>query len=213
MKKYLKMIAISMVMVIALNNCKKDDNVVPKNYLAAIGNQTWWGTFTYTGQNAEYFSVHFNANNTLMWSQSLGDYPGKWTIDGKALTMNFTNGTQIRADITDDNKLTNIVANTKFYIVNSGQQVASTFIVLDNTMWEGTTKIMGSSDPLAATFRPNLAATIDNVEYEYSKSASGMAIRATSNNTKLTFFGVLTSGTEMRGTDSNSSDWQLTKKN
>src|SRR6266511_5776183 len=106
-----------------LIGCKKSDT--PKDYAASIKDRTWWGIFTNTGKTPEYYSIHFNTDSSLLWSDLSGDYAGKWKIADRQLTMTFTAiNDEIKADITDDDKLENITDNTSFYDVNSGALIA-----------------------------------------------------------------------------------------
>ena len=75
-----------------LVGCKKENGPAAKDYAASIKEKTWWGVVTYTGKEAEYYSVHFNSDNTLMWSQFAGDYSGHWATSGNALTITLDVG-------------------------------------------------------------------------------------------------------------------------
>lgn len=83
MKKHIS-IALVIFCPSLLLSCKKDG---AKDYTASVAEKTWWGVFTYIGKDAEYYSVHFNADKTLSWSQFSGDYTGRWAVNGKELTM------------------------------------------------------------------------------------------------------------------------------
>src|SRR6266542_4422176 len=114
MKKYISTILLTLTMV--MDSCIKSDT--PKDYAVSIKDKTWWGTITYTGKTTEYYSVHFDADSSLLWSQLSGDYAGKWRIANRQLTMTFTGiNDVIKADITDDDKLENISDNASYYEV------------------------------------------------------------------------------------------------
>src|SRR5689334_23368726 len=135
MKKH-RIISITLVFMTILFSCGEDDP--SKDYAASIKDKTWWGTFTYTGETAQYYSVHFSADNTLVWSQLSGDYPGEWTVKGKSLTLHFTGSSaEIKADISDDDKLIAIMDTTPSYEINNGQLLQSSNVPLENTVWNG----------------------------------------------------------------------------
>ena len=85
------MVLVILLVTNILLSCKKSNDSIPtpsiKDYSVSIKDKTWWGTFTINGQKAQYYSVQFNADNSLVWSQLSGDYPGKWTLDGKKLVI------------------------------------------------------------------------------------------------------------------------------
>jgi hypothetical protein len=203
--------ALLLVLTIVLSGCNK--NSTPKDYAASIKDKTWWGTLTNTGQPKEYYSVHFNADSTLEWSQLAGDYPGKWSVNGKQLTMTFpTLNVEIKADISDDNKLVNFTDNNIYSSVNSGELVTNPTISFNSTVWKGTVTINGNETLLQLSFAPvsSVDIKIGNVVYphSYKRSASGGAFK----NGKG-FFGVITGENEMKGSDTNANrPWQATKQ-
>ena len=67
-----------------LVSCNKENN---KDYSAYIKDKTWWGRVTYFSQKAEYYSVHFRSDGTLLWSQLDGDSEGSWMVKGKQIIM------------------------------------------------------------------------------------------------------------------------------
>jgi hypothetical protein len=220
MKKYLKIMLAIILSTGILFSCKKDSTPEPKDYAASIKDKTWSGAFTYTGEKTEYYCVHFNTDNTLLWSQLSGDYAGKWVVNGKALTMTFdANTAQIKADISEDDKLMNIaVSNTGSYIINSGGLIANPNIALDNTVWQGLYN--GSPNSLQLSFMPGLKVElrrsniVDKI-YTYQRSASGAVIRFKQGiaNPVYPFFCVINSGMEIKGNDTNSfNPFQLTKQ-
>ncbi len=198
-----------------LIGCKKSDT--PKDYAASIKDRTWWGIFTNTGKTPEYYSIHFNTDSSLLWSDLSGDYAGKWKIADRQLTMTFTAiNDEIKADITDDDKLENITDNTSFYDVNSGALIASPNIPLDNTVWNGSANIT-TSKALQLRFNTGSKVTI-NIEntviksYSYTRSTSGAVIRTTLTGGDV-FFGVITINNELRGSVGKSdSPWQANKQ-
>jgi hypothetical protein len=211
MKKNLRYIFFTLASIVILAGCKKDNS--PKDYAKSIKDKTWWGTLTYTGQAPEYYSIHFNENNSFTWSQLLGDYNGHWVVGGKQLVMTFDlSGVEIKADISDDDKLMNITANTSYYIVNSGDRVDKPDILLDNTIWNGT----AAGAPTILRFKPGLKVEgeLSNNIYgsdPYKRSASGAAIKSELN-PGYTLFIVVISANEMRGADNSGFQWKMIKQ-
>ena len=75
MKKYSRILLATFLSSGILFGCKKDKTVKtpePKDYSLSVENKTWWGELAYTGKPIEYYSVHFNADKTLLWSQFAG---------------------------------------------------------------------------------------------------------------------------------------------
>jgi len=146
-------------------------------YDGSIKDKTWWGKIAYTGKIAENYSVHFNADNSLLWTQLSNNYEGHWTLDGKHLTISFTiNTAKIEADITSDDKLENITDNTSFYNINSGQLIQNPKLSLENTVWKGS----WVSSPYQINFLDGskIKMIIGTTEYPvtYTRSASGAVI-------------------------------------
>jgi hypothetical protein len=214
MKKYSGIMLIAMLSIVIAAGCKKDNSPKIKDYAASVKDQTWWGKLTNTGEPSAYYSVHFNADSILLWSQQSGDYPGKWTINGKKLTMDFPLlNVKITADISDNDTLVNIADNNIYSEVNSGERVANPAIPLDNTVWKGT-----AASVLATTlrFKPGLKVEgeLTNNLYgsdPYERSASGAAIR-TELNPGYTLFIVVISANEMRGADNIGYQWKMIKQ-
>lgn len=205
MKKYFKISLVTILLTSILSNCKKESTAVPaKDYTASIKDKTWWGQLTYTAKTQEYYSVHFNADNTLLWSQLSGDYAGKWVVKDNILTMTFdANTADIKATITDDNKLSNITDNTGYYEINTGEISTNQLIQLDDTMWQGPI-ILGEQKILQLQFRPGFAVepkhdniTVGVGSYSYKILAGNGCIRITIN-TGFTF-AVVTASSEMKG--------------
>lgn len=212
------MLAALMITVI-LFSCKKssDTTPLPKDYTASIKNKTWWGVFTYTGKTAEYYSVHFNADNTLLWSQLSGDYAGTWVINNKSVTLKFSgSGAEIKADITDDDKFMAISDNTPSYEINNCQLITSPNISLENTIWKGSI-INGTSGSMQLKFLPGFKVELklNNTIYApitYTRSPSGGAFRFDTGGGYF-YFGVVTSAIELKGSGNDSQfPFQLTNQ-
>ncbi len=213
MKKYSNLILLTIWSTGILFSCKKNSNLAPKDYYASVNNKTWWGELTYTGKPTEYYSVQFNTDNTLIWSQFSGDYTGHWALAGKQLTIRF-NGSpvEIRADISDDNNLVNITDNTSASEINSGEMIVNSTTILDNTLWNGAT-YFPATKALQLNFKSGLQVVI-NIEnspiktYTYATNSSNSVIRISN-----LFFGIITSAGKMKGSVDNSGyTWQVTKQ-
>ncbi len=221
MKKHTGIMAITLLIIGFMVSCSKENEPAPKDYGTAIKDKTWWGTFAIPGQATEHYSVHFNADSSLKWSQLSGDYNGKWSINSNKLTMDFTTlGSKIKADITDDDKLINFVT-TNSAVVNSCELIANPNIPLENTTWEGTLLFVGSGPASLTSFKISFkpGSLVDarigsaaNILYTYTRSASGGAIRLVSGGTTK-HFGVVVSGKDIKGSYlTYASPWQVTKQ-
>jgi hypothetical protein len=208
MNKIIRLITSVIFCAITLCACKKEtasDNNKPKDYSTSIVNKTWWGTFSYKDQTDEYYSMHFNADNTLDWDQLLGQYKGFWTLESNRLTITFVgNDTKITAKIGDDNKLSQFSDNTDFSELKTGQLVENPLIRLENTVWTGMEKSKSDSISVKLEFneKSQVLSTLSSQDYrylsDYSRFSSGGALRVTiegKNN-----FLVIVSENEMKGT-------------
>lgn len=216
MKKYISIIIVTAALLGGITGCKKNNDASSTGYGSSIKDKTWSGTLTYTGKTPEYYSVHFNADNTLVWVQLSGGYTGHWAISGKTITITFdANTAKIVADVSGDNELLNIADNTGAYEINSGVLVATPNISLDNTVWKGAeiNTISNATKPLQLTFKPGYlvefksGATVIGTN-SYSRNAGGAAIHFSGGS-----FGVLMSGAEMKGSDGGAAfPWQAIKQ-
>jgi uncharacterized lipoprotein YehR (DUF1307 family) len=204
MKAY-SIIVLSVFLSIALSGCIKDNADTPKDYVAAISDKTWSGAITYSGDSTQYYTVHFNADKTLLWTQFSGDYLGNWALVDKQLSMTFAgNNVIVKADISDDDKLANIVVeNTNAYMINSGARLVNPTMALENTDWNGSAFLVVSRSPYQMSFLPgnNVQVKINNTPYllsPYTRSASGASIRFVSP-FGIKLFGVIMSSTEING--------------
>jgi hypothetical protein len=222
MKKYLSIIPATLLLTAILFSCKKSSSSAPppasKDYAESIKNKTWSGALTYTGQTTEYYSVHFNADKTLLWSQMSGDYAGHWAVNDKTLTMTFdANTAQIKAMVTEDNKFSDISDNTGYYEINSGELIVNPDLPIDNTIWKGALVPPGNSYSLQLNFMPGLkieAKGLNTQTVVYARSSSGAVIRAYKAGLVLLYFGIITSAGEMKGSyDGNTYyPWYATKQ-
>jgi len=213
MKKYVRIIGIILLPMVIVISCKKSNSPDRVDYTASIKDKTWWGMLAYTGKTPEYYSVHFNTNNSLTWGQLSGDYPGHWLLNGKELTITFDgNSNEIKTNLSDDNQMVNIKDNTAASEINSGELIANSNIPLDNTAWTGTIDYP-STKALQLDFKPGLQVTI-NIDkspvktYTYTRPSSNPIVRIST-----IFFGIITSGGKMKGSVDNAGViWQATKQ-
>jgi hypothetical protein len=221
MKKHWKIAMIILGMITISSGCKKDNNnngSSNNSSSTSINDKTWWGMFTYAGDTTQYYSVHFNPDSSLTWNQYLGEYKGTWSISSNHLTMDFgPNSIKITADVTNDNKLTNIKTNNTS-IINSGQLLANpTHESLDGTIWKGVySDKIGSTYNFEIDFKANSKVDIGfdgmgAVTYSYARSASGISIR-TFDGDNSEWFGIIMSDTKMEGSERPENKWQVTKQ-
>jgi hypothetical protein len=201
-----KQVSISLFLLLSagvLISCKKENKDKPKDYSASVKDKTWWGQMTYTGKTAEYYSVYFKGDGTLLWSQFSGDYEGRWVVKGRQLVMNFNvSGAEVKADISDDEKLMNITDNTGAYNVNGGQIISTPNLSLSNTRWKGTFDINSYQLSFLDDSKLNekfLTSGSENL-CPYTRSASGAAIRYNRGSIKL--FAIIASDNIIRGNSS-----------
>ena len=214
MKQYTAILLLAISIVAFTSSCKKSNDA--KDYTGIIKDKVWWGEITYTGKATEYYSVQFKADNTLLWSQYATDDAGEWTVSGKVLTITFNkSGIKVTADISDDNKLLNIVATTSAYKIGSGQMLANPATPFDNTAWKGAIQSITSDFRLLFAPGNQVGFLYDNtypfVPYGYTRSLSGGCFRIGAGPGTLCF-GVLTSATEIKGTFSGGNPWHTTKQ-
>lgn len=219
MKKHLRIAIVILGVIMISSGCKKDNASSSTNSNSTyIIDKTWWGMFTYAGDTTEYYSAHFNADSSMTWNQSLGEYPGKWSLNSNHLTMDIGPGSiTITADIANGNKLTNIHTNNTT-IVNSGQLLsAPSQQPLDGTIWKGVfSDKIGSTYNFEIDFKPGSKVDIGfdglvATTYSYTRSASGVTIR-TFNGDNEVWFGIIMSDTKMEGTDRPENKWEVTKQ-
>ncbi len=178
---------------------------------------------TNVGQPSEFYAVYFNADGSLNWSQMAGDYPGKWTLQENKLTLDFPLlSVQIKADLTSDDKFSNI-SSTNSSTINSGQLMNNTPPLLDQTSWKGSRNLNDAGtaiQPLQMEFTPGSQVSIrftqgnttTTTKYGYTATKSG-AIRAASSFSTDVYFGVFTSAHEMKGSwHKYKFTWQTTKQ-
>jgi len=215
MKKHFSIILETLIVLGIFSSCEKSNTL--KDYSASIKDKTWWGTITYTGQIPEYYSIHFNSDNSLIWSQLSGDYEGHWVVKGNQVTITLNgSGAQITADISDDDKLMNFSDNTELSEVNTGELIKTPIVFLDNTSWAGSViNVDVNPTAIIMNFTPDNNVEIAHFSqgaYIYSRSASGVVLRFYIAAT-FKFFGVIISSNEIRGSmDVPEYQWKVTKQ-
>jgi hypothetical protein len=219
MKKHFRIAMIILGVIMISSGCKKDNNSSSNNASAAsINGKTWWGLFTYVGDTTEYYSVHFNADSSLTWNQTLGEYTGKWSLNSNHLKMDFgPNSIVITADIIGGNTLSNIKSNNSS-IINSGQLLLNpSQQSLDGTVWKGVySDKIGSTYNFEMDFKSGSKVDIGfdgsaATTYSYTRSASGVTVRTFNGDSRL-WFGVIMSDTKMEGSERPENKWEVTKQ-
>jgi hypothetical protein len=204
-KKYGTLVA-TLLSIFLLAGCKKSsspDNNTSRDYASSVINKTWWGTLADKDQSDEYYSVHFNTDNTLVWEQLSGTYNGFWALEGRQLTITFeVNDVKITADIGDDNKLSHFSDNTDFSEIKTGQLINIPDIPLENTIWEGTEKNKSLSYLVRFEFdaKKQMTTTFNGLPHvitSYSRSSSGDVVRSLIEGANI--FLVIVSDHEMKG--------------
>ncbi len=197
-----------------LTGCKKDNT--SNDRMVAIKDKVWSGQFFYTGKPVEYYAIHFNANGSFTWSEFTGEYQGKWVMDGSQLTMSFDGtGSKFKVSIDGNDKMSNII-NTPADGINliNGELMATNNPPLENTIWNGTATSGSLVLSIKLSFMP--ASKVDvkvgslppNPPYSYTLSLLGRVVRISPS-----FFGIITSTNEMRGSvDKPGYLWQATKQ-
>lgn len=144
-KKIFTAIIMLFAIVPLITSCKK--NNAQKDYSSLFKNTVWTGNFNYTGSAAQPASIEFSDGGQLTWHELSGDYPGTWKLTNKTLSLNFSSTSGFTADISDDNKFTNIksISGSKWALVDAGLNTASDEL-LDNTNW--------TAPNLTMNFRP-----------------------------------------------------------
>jgi hypothetical protein len=217
MKKYLSRLIAFFLFIATLQSCKKDNAALPfKDYSLSVKDKVWWGTLTNAGETLQYYSVHFSDNKLLLWSQFSGDYSGEYTVEKNKLTMTFVNpSVVVTADITDDNKLTNITTNTANK-VNSGELVDNPKIPLQGTVWSGNFSSASATMQLNFLEGGRVETTLAGYGFpsgSYSRSASGGVLHFTVPMVAHPMFCVITSAGTMRGSyNLPTNTWQVSKR-
>jgi hypothetical protein len=216
MKKHISIILATLMIMGVMASCIKDPNPNRIYYYPFIKYKTWWGMLTYTGKTPEYYSVHFNADNSLVWSQLSGDYPGQWSLNDKQLTMTFPGiGSTIKAEISVDGnnaRLLNFTDNNTSFTINSGELVPNPTIPLGYTVWSMT---LGGSPGYEMIFMPDSKVIIKQGSvvsgtYNYKRLPLGAGILVDFGGTL--FFGVVTTEGEMKGSSGTSEvPWEATR--
>jgi hypothetical protein len=226
MKKRLVKILLTPMLPIIFFGCKKNnslpDTTPPAtNYVEIIKDKSWWGEFTYTGKDPEYYSVHFNIDSTLVWSQFSGDYNGKWAVKDNELTMHVDRGNaEIKAIINND-KLSNITDNTGNSTIDIAHLIVRSNLPLDNTVWDATPILSNGIYGYLISFMSDLKVDIQETYFEppslyksylypdnkYKRSTEGAVVRSSFSSggagSTSVFFAIIISDSAMIGSSRN----------
>jgi hypothetical protein len=177
----------------------------PTDYSTFIKEKTWWGNLTNPGEKSQFYSVHFNADLSLVWNQASGEYFGSWALDGNHLVVIFTTiAVTVRADIAKDSTLTNITcSNTS--TINSGKMLGLTSKPLIGTTWSGTYSDGKTLRPFALYFDDavDVNVILNNIPntYHYVVTTSGVVFRTTNIPGSHALFGLNNKDGQWVGTD------------
>jgi hypothetical protein len=230
MKKTLCNIALGINFLLLLYGCSKTNDISPApapspaapvvtDYNPFISEKTWWGNLTNPGEQLQLYSVHFNADLSLVWSQASGDYFGNWKLDGNHLVLNFPSiAVTVKADIAKDSTLTNITcSNTS--TINSGKILSVSGQPVAGTTWKGN-YLDANRLPHAITIvfidAVNVNIILDgaSVVYQYNVTESGVVFRTNVNpGSSHVYFGLNRQDGQWVGTDMNPENvWNVSKQ-
>ena len=149
MKNKFNLAVIFFTMLIILIACKKESSpvlpptgpMVPpeKDYAKAVYGRTWWGTFAYPGELAQYYSVSFKKDSTMIFYQMSGAYIGNWSLSANQLIMEFpVQSVIITADLSAVDTLMNFTTNNNVTMIDGRLQRNLSLIELEGTKWMGS---------------------------------------------------------------------------
>jgi hypothetical protein len=115
--------------------CKKNNEV---DTASLFKNTVWTGEFKYdNAPSAESYSLQCKDNGSFTWREYGGSYQGTWKLEAKLLTLTFSSGSIVKADVLDDKTLGNIQNTVAVgWTLNSGQYNTATEQALDGTTWK-----------------------------------------------------------------------------
>lgn len=208
MKKLFTTSVLLLLTIAFLSGCKKDKGT---DYAAAIKDKVWVGIFNYKTAPDQFYSIHFKADGSLVFSEFRGDYNGTWKMDGKQLSI--TIGAKVSANISEDNKLIDIVndANNDWEL-KTGELNSNPDIALVGTTWKG----LRVADEVIFSFKPGSmvdATRANNSMYsgDYTRTGAGVRFGGGSGY----FYVIMPNGKEMKGGYSGMGweAWVMTKQN
>ena len=139
MKKYLNLALVVITATGTLFSCKKDS--APKDYASLFNNTVWTGEFHYTLKTVQPVSIEFKTGGQLTWYELAGEFPGTWKLDNGKITITFPSANTVTADITSDNKLTNMQHTGSSWVIDNAELNTTPDETVDNTKW-GTTNLL-----------------------------------------------------------------------
>lgn len=184
--KHLKSITLLLLATTTIFACKKTgtSSDVPQNPgqnpTQDLKGTVWAGEFQYTSgayQNLQPFSIIVDNNNTLTWYENGSSLSGVWAIQGEKVTITYTNGQIVSADVSKDNwtNFTNAGANSR-QIANITRSAIPIPGAFENTKWKG--KFISGSD-ISITFLPGSKLKYDAglaLEVPYTIFGAGIKI-------------------------------------
>lgn len=182
--KHLKSISLVLFVAATILGCKKDTTTtsgnVPGTPVENLKSSVWAGEFQYTSgafQNLQPFSLTLENNNTLTWFENGLSLSGVWAVQGNKITITYTNGQIVSADVSKDTwvNFTNAGANPR-QIANIMRSAIPTPAAFENTQWKG--KFLSGSN-ISITFLPGSKLRYDAglpIEVPYTIFGAGIKI-------------------------------------
>lgn len=134
------------LLIVAFAGCKKEG---VKDYASAIVDKVWVGTFNYMNNATEYYSIHFKADSSFIFSDQSANWNGTWGINDNQLIIKLAG--EIRVKISNDNKFVDIINKpTNDWELKTGELNDKFNESIDETQWKGTI----GGDELVITFMP-----------------------------------------------------------
>jgi hypothetical protein len=135
-------------------SCNKDDNNNgDTNWAEELKQTTWAGEYQLTSgayQGLQPFSIKLNTDNTLTWYEIGATLPAVWSVRGNQITITFTNGGTISADLGNNswNNFTSTSPNQR-KIASLEKISIPDPNTLNNTVWKGK---LSSGQDVTITF-------------------------------------------------------------
>jgi len=178
---------VSLALLSVTTGCKK--NTVT-DHSPSVKGTVWVGSFSYTSASSEPYSLQVSDNGSFTWREYNGSFPGTWKLEGKQLTLTFTSGKLLKADISNDTMLVNIQNNvSNGWFVTDGQLNKATGQTLSGTFWKSNSEtliFLGSQVNCYGGEFSGLSAV-----NEYSWEAGALSLPTPVYRDRYFFFGVL----------------------
>jgi len=133
MKKALFIIA-SSLFILTMPGCKKETE---SRYASLLKEKIWTGTLQYKSMwDPEPFSIKFSTDGSFSWHETKEDVSGTWKLDDLQLVLNFSDGKQLKAELTADSTMKNFIGDdTKGVTIVQSRINTNADINLDDIRW------------------------------------------------------------------------------